>query len=89
MMNQPLQQRFDMLLNHAKDPKFSLIAMENIAAARELVDTLFSSHLLEPDEYRAYHSQVTAAKVVVHAAQLKQAQDARVWDMNLFDGRRV
>lgn len=89
MLSHYLQQRFDMLLASAKDPEFKLIAMENIAAAREMLDTLFSSDLLGALDYRAYQCQVSAAQALVTADQLKRAQDARVWDMNLFDGSRV
>jgi hypothetical protein len=89
MLSDQLQERFDMLLTSAKDPAFKLIAMENIAAAREMLDTLFASDLLGAGDYRAYQSQVSTAQLVVTAAQLKRAQDARIWDMNLFDGSRI
>ena len=89
MMNVHLQQRFNQLIEFAKDPQYCLIAMENIAAAREMIDTLYASHLLPTDDYKALHAKVTSAQVIVSAAQLKKAQDARIWDMNLFDGSRV
>ena len=89
MLSDQLQERFDFLLTYAKDPEYKLIAMENIAAAREMIDTVFSSGLLGAGDYRAYQSQVSTAQLIVTAAQLKRAQDARIWDMNLFDGSRT
>lgn len=76
-MNAHLQERFAQLLAFAKDPKFQRTARENIAAARELVDTLLSCGLIGPQSYRAYQAQVTTAQLVVSAAELKRSTDTR------------
>lgn len=76
MMQPPLQQRFDQLLAHAKEPKFEMIARERIAAANELVDTLLLVGLLMPEEWRAYRAQVEAVTLIIGAVELKRATDA-------------
>lgn len=76
MMQPHLQQRFDQLLAHAKEPKLEMIAREQIAAANELVDTLLSVGLLMPEEWRAYRAQVEAVTLIIGAVELKRATDA-------------
>lgn len=79
MMSPILQQRFDQLLELAKEPKFSAVARENLASAKELVDTLLAVGLLLPEEYRAYRAQVATTAEVIGAVELKRATDA-IWN---------
>lgn len=75
MMNKHIQDRFDQLLGFIKNPMFNLTVEANVAAARELVDTLLHSGLLLPDEYRAYQTQIRTAKLVSGAVALKRDTD--------------
>ena len=88
MMTPHLQQRFDQLLRFATDPKYTVTAHENIAAAKELVDTLYVSDLITTDEYNEYRGATMVARVTVHAAERKRAQDALDRAVNMFDGSR-
>lgn len=69
-----LQERFDLLLTLAKDEGYALIARENLAAARELVDTLFAVQAIGKDEFTNMHTSVTCAALVVSSAELARAQ---------------
>lgn len=75
MMNKHIQDRFDQLLGFIKNPMFNLTVEANVAAARELLDTLLNCGLLLPDEYRAYHAQIVSAKLVAGAVELKRETD--------------
>ena len=75
MMTKHLQERFDMLLGFIKNPSHNLTVSANVAAARELVDTLLHSGLLLPDEYRAYQAQIRTAKLIASGAELKRETD--------------
>lgn len=75
MMQPILQERFDQLLGFIKNEQFKLTISENVAAARELLDTLLHSGLLTPDEYRAYHAQIRTALLAAGAIQLKRDTD--------------
>ena len=75
MMIKNLQERFDQLLGFIKDPRFNLTADANVAAARELLDTLLNSGLLLPDEYRAYQAQISSARLIAGATELKRETD--------------
>lgn len=76
MLTQFLRERFDQLLGFAKSPNYALTANENIAAARELIDTAHILDCLSSDEYLAYQAQVRTARQVVGAAKLKRCDDA-------------
>ncbi len=89
MMRPNLQQRFDQLLGFAKNPKSNLTARENIAAAKEMVDTLLSSGLLTTVEYKEYRSLVMTAQLVVSAAELEKAIASTQLAFNSFDGSRI
>lgn len=69
-----LQERFDLLLTLAKDERYALVARENLAAARELVDTLFAVQAIGKDEFTNMHASVTCAALVVSSAELARAQ---------------
>lgn len=75
MMPPALQDRFNQLLDHAKSFRFRLTANENLAAAKEMVETLFHTGHLEAVEYRAYHQQITAIRIMVRTAELKRVSD--------------
>ena len=73
MMPITLQERFEQLLSFAKNPAFRLTARENIAAAKELVETLMSIGHLEIIEYKAYRSLITTAGIMLGTAELKRS----------------
>jgi hypothetical protein len=73
MMPIILQERFEQLLRFAKDPAFRLTARENIAAAKELVETLMSTGHLEIIEYKAYRSMITTAGIMVGNDELRRS----------------
>lgn len=77
MMQTILRQRFTLLLDLAKDPRYQLVARENIAAAKELVDTLLACGMILPDQHRACRAEVFGASSVIGAAELKRGADAR------------
>ncbi len=89
MMRPHLQQRFDQLLAFAKDPAHNLTAYENIAAAREMVDTLHMSDLLTSVEYNEYRATVATARLIVSAAVMKRVDDSLKLAMNTWDGSRT
>lgn len=76
MLQPALQERFDTLLAHAKNPAYKPIAYERLAAANELVDTVLACGLLLPEEWRLYRAQTESAALVVGAVELKRATDA-------------
>lgn len=78
MMNTVIQERFDQLLGFIKDPAFKLTIENNSAAARELVSTLLHTGLLLPDEFLAYQAQITAARLVAGAIELKRETDKEI-----------
>lgn len=69
-----LQERFDLLLTLAKDERYALVSRENLAAAREMVDTLFFVQVIGQDDYVNMHASVTCAALVVSSAELARAQ---------------
>lgn len=60
-----VEQRFQMLLNLAKEVKTIDVARENIVAATEIIDTLFAVQLLTIEESLEYRSLCAAVKVEV------------------------
>jgi ribulose bisphosphate carboxylase small subunit len=70
-----LQDRFNQLLDHAKATRFRITAPENLAAAKEMVETLFHTGHLCAVEYRAYHEQITTIRIMVRTAELKRVKD--------------
>jgi len=76
MLQPPLQQRFDRLLSYIKNPSLRLLVGENVAAAKELLDTLLMCGLLLPEEWKAYQTQIESAKLVAGAVELKRVTDA-------------
>ena len=89
MMTPHLQQRFEQLLRFAKDPQYAVTARENVAAAKELVETLYSVDLLDTSEYNDYRGLWLLAKLDVSAAEDKRAADSLQMAINQFDGART
>lgn len=75
MMLPSLQDRFNQLLGFAKDPSFRVTCKENLAAAREMVETLLITGHLDVIEYRAHHQQITTIKLMIGAEELKRVAD--------------
>lgn len=73
MMPNALLERFQQLLAFAKNPEFRLTARENIAAAKELVETLLHTGHLNIIEYRAHHQLITTVGIIVGTAELKRS----------------
>ena len=76
MMQPHLEQRFNRLLEYIKTPGLRLLVGENVAAAKELLDTLLACGLLLPEEWKVYQGQIESAKLVAGAIDLKRATDA-------------
>ena len=73
MMPSTLQDRFEQLLGFAKNPVFCFTARENLARARELIDTLHLTGHLTGIEYNACHSLITNVVTIVSIAEMKRA----------------
>lgn len=65
MMPIYLEQRFQMLLNLAKEARYTEVARENVVAAKEMVDTLFAVGLLNRVESMEYRALCVAVKVMI------------------------
>lgn len=78
-----LEQRFRLLLELAKNMKNPAVARENLAAARELVDTLFATGHLDIVESRAYRQTCTAVQVVISRAEISRGQDTRKFNCGI------
>lgn len=74
MIPKVLQERFDLLLTLAKDEGYALVARENLAAARELVDTLFAVQVIGQDDFTNMHASCACAALVISSAELARAQ---------------
>ena len=72
MMPIYLEQRFHLLLNLAKEGESLHIARENLAAAKEMVDTLFAVDYLTAVEAKAYRQLCTTVQIMVSTAELKR-----------------
>lgn len=70
-MNAQCQEMFDTALAHAKDPKYNLIASSLLERAKGIVDALAMHDQLDWETYRAYRVQISAAGLIVSAAELK------------------
>lgn len=65
MMPIYLEQRFQMLLNLAKESRYTEVARENLAAAKEMIDTLFAIGEIDIDESRAYRQLCAEVQIMV------------------------
>lgn len=84
-----LRERFEQLLGFAKDSRYKVTAYENLAAAKEMADTLFHCEFLTIDEYNELRACVMCVQLVVSGAELKRAQDSLRLSINAWDGTRV
>ncbi|MNI80944.1 hypothetical protein D3C73_1375160 [compost metagenome] len=73
MMPTILEERFQMLLTFAKDTSLCSLARENLAAAKEILNTLLSTGHLEMVEYKAYWSLCTTAGIIISTEELQRA----------------
>jgi hypothetical protein len=73
----PLQERYELLLGFAKNPSWPLTAMENLAAARELVDTAYTLGAIDAGPWRAYVTETNLAKAELVSSERQRAIDAR------------
>lgn len=65
-----LEQRFHLLLNLAKESNNLQIARENLAAAKEMVDTLFAVDCLNSYESSTYHQLCTNVQIMAAIKEL-------------------
>lgn len=75
MMPKVLRDRFQQLLSHAQNPAFRVTAHENIARAKEMIDTLHLTGHLDSAGYEDHHRQVDTARIAIHASELKRVAD--------------
>ena len=73
MMPIYLEQRFQLLLTLAKEGESLALARENLAAAKEMVDTLFAVGHLTVTEAKAYRQLCTTVQIMVSTAELKRS----------------
>lgn len=71
VMNPQCQEAFDTALAHAKDPHYALIAWICIERAKGMVEALVMSGLIDSQTYKAYRAQISAAGLVVSAAEMQ------------------
>jgi hypothetical protein len=84
-----LLERLQLLLQLAKNPGSCLIAMENIAAAKELVDTAFHLGAIGAAESRELRMLCAHAQLSVSNAALDRARAAAPIPEPFSDGIRV
>lgn len=73
MMPIYLEQRFQLLLNLAKESTSLALARENLAAAKEMVDTLFAVGQITAIESRAYRQLCTTVQIMASTAELNRS----------------
>lgn len=73
----PLQERYEQLMGFAKNPNWKLTALENLASARELVDTAFHLGAIDDGAHQAYIVETNIAKREAMAGVVQRAVDAR------------
>lgn len=76
MMPIYLEQRFHLLMEFAKDTKNLNVARENLAAAKELVDTAHMLEDIDSAEYRYYRSLCIHAQISVAGDEIERARSA-------------
>jgi len=72
-----LQDRYELLMGFAKNPNWKLTAQENLAAARELVDTAFHLGAIDDGPWKRYVIETNIAKLECLEGILGRAIDAR------------
>lgn len=71
VMNAQCQELFDKTLVHAKDPKFKDIASSLLERAKGIVEALAMHDQLDWQTYKSYRAQISAAGLVVSAAEIQ------------------
>lgn len=74
-MNIHLLQRLQLLLQLVRDDRLCVTARENLAAAKELVDTAHMLGDIDYTEYRHLRSLCTHAHIDVSNSELDRARD--------------
>lgn len=72
-----LQERFEQLLGFARNPNWSITALENVAAARELADTAYTLGAIDTAAWKSYVTETNLVKSGVIGAERQRAFDAR------------
>lgn len=67
----PLQKLFDEYLAFAVDPKYPLTSMENVVAARSMVDTAYTLGTIDHGLWLDYVEQCNRTKLAVMQAETK------------------
>lgn len=75
MMPPALKKRFEQLLGFASNDTYRITAHENIAAAKEMVETLFHTDHLTSAEYLDLHEQIRAIRLAVNESELNRISD--------------
>lgn len=75
-MNIHLLQRLQLLLQLVKDDRLCVTARENLAAAKELVDTAHMLGDIDSAEYRHYRSLCIRAHIDVSNDELEKSRSA-------------
>lgn len=72
-----LQDRYEQLMAFAKNPNWKLTAQENLASARELVDTAYHLGSIDEGPWQAYVIETNIAKLECLDGIMGRAIDAR------------
>lgn len=75
-MNIHLLQRLQLLLQLVKDDRLCVTARENLAAAKELVDTAFMLNDIEREEYSRLRGLCIRAQIGVSRDEMERARSA-------------
>lgn len=89
MMTIQQQEQFDLLLKFCRDPKLHNIARENLAEAKGFLNGVFSTGTLGAGDFRAYHSQIMAMQVRIHAYELNSVRELPKTYNSFSDGVRA
>lgn len=72
-----LQERYELLMGFAKNPNWQLTAQENLASARELVDTAYHLGAIDEGPWQAYVIETNIAKLECLEGVMARAIDSR------------
>lgn len=84
-MNIHLLQRLQLLLQLVKDDRLCVTARENLAAAKELVDTAYTLNDIDAEEYRHLRSLCIHAQIDTSNHELERARAALPKTYTSFD----
>lgn len=89
MMPIYLEQRFHLLLNLAKEADTIAFARENLAAANEMIDTMFAVGSITEVAAKAYRAQCVTAQIVASTSDLERTFDLPKTYTSFSDGVRA